>query len=478
MANVVSNFIIGNETAEVANIFNGSSWLKDKSVVVYGDSSGTTANNFVQMLADTYNVNITNRCIGGSTLSQLRPGINPNYESNSGYQRITAATDLASFDYLFIVYTINDWQTYQQIYSNNFNDVYSYEYCVEQIIKTVAVNAPNCKPIFIFPWYCRRNDFAQGVVSPAGCTLDAYIDCGISICQKYNIDYINMYNLSGVSENNYTTYLRNDGGIYVHVNPNLSELTCKMILMQQFNTGFCHSDNWSNNLIDAYPGNLSVAPSEIQNLGGKIRPYPARKFSNVGNCTQLLTVSNDNNVLVKLSGYALQPFSVRFFTSKNGTITQTTPTSVSAGYFDMRLTVPNGDKLTPAITGQQNGTLILGFNFQVHGAPGAHGMSEAVLLTGGGELTWNSGNVYYYYHNGMIHIPGSSVTTTRIYEAGTPLFGGIMADLPHTEMAFRNGTDFGMVAFVHNACYAQVQIPASRTLQLPSVSIPIDFYQA
>lgn len=476
MSNVVSHFTVGTLPVDVLNIFNGGSWLRNKKIVAYGDSSGTTTNNFVEMLRDTYNLDITNRCLGGSTLSQLRPGVNPDFESNSGYQRITTAGDLNTFDYLFIVYTINDWQTYQQIYSNSYNDVYSYEYCVEQIIRTVNTTAPNCKIVFIFPWFCYRNNFDMGVVPPNGCTIDAYIDCAISICEKYSIDYINMYNIAGVNAQNYNTFLRNDSGVYVHANQNLAEIACNAVLMKNINTGYCHQNTWSNNLIDAYPGNLSVNPTEVMNLGGKIGTYPARKFSNVGNCTQLMSVSNDNNVLVRLSGYALQQVTVRFFTSKNGSISQTAPITITPGYFDMRLIVPNGDKLTPCFTGQEAGSLIWGLNFQVHGAPGAHGCSEYLQLYGG-KLTWNGNNKYYYYSNGLIHIPGSSVTTKEICEAGTVLFGGFMADLPHTEMAFRNGTDFGMVAYIHNNCYTQTQIPSGRTLQLPSVDIPIDFYQ-
>lgn len=477
MNNIVKKFTIGQTEIDVAGVFSGASWLAGKKIVAYGDSSGTTANNFLQMLINEYGVtNVTNRCIGGSTFSQLRPGVNPDYESNSGYQQITAATDLNTFDVLLIIYGINDWQTSQKIYSNNYNDVYSFEYCTEQVIKHVNATAPNCKPVFIYPWYCRRNSFDFGVVNDAGCTIDAYIDCGIAVCNKYQCDYINLYNLTNVNDSNYSAFLRDDNGIFVHAEQNLAHIACELILMQNFNSGMCHENSWSDNLIMAYPGNLNISPGECANLGGKINTYPARKFSSAGNAVQLMSVSNDNNVLIRFSGYANQQIKVRFMTSKNGTVSTTPFVTISPGYFDMRLIVPNGDKLTPLITGAENGSLIWGLIFQVHGAPGAKGCSERVTLAGG-DITWNSA-VGYWFSDGMAHMPPATVVTKREFNAGEILFSSLFPDFQHTEIAFRNGSDIGMIAYIHHNCYTQTAIPNARTFQIPACDIPIEFYQA
>lgn len=488
MANVVDNITdtisdtinsilteMGND-GTLAELIKQNAWYSDKKIVAYGDSSGTASNNFVDILTDTFKLNITNRCIGGTTLSQLRTGINPDYENNSGYQMIQQATDLSSFDYCLIIYGINDWQTHQQIASNDFNDATTYEYCASEIIRMINTKAPNCVPIFIFPWFCYRTDFALGTIAPNGCSLEAYINKGIEICEKNNTPYINMFTLTGVNATNYTTFLKNDSPAYVHANALLGLEAAWIFLQNMQCTGRCHGDNWSNNLVSAYPGNLSVTPSEYSNASGKLPVYPARKFSNVGNCMQVQTVSENDRVLMRFCGYAHQNFSVKFFTSKNGNITQSASIPVSAGWFDMYVDLPNGTYVTPAITaGSAAGVLFWGLGIFVQGAAGRNGMSELINFRGGGMLTWNSTGSYYC-SNDMIHFPSAVVTTTQQIAAGTAILGGLFPDMMQKEVAFRNGVDVGFLAAVHHSIYTQTLIPNSRQFTFPGFSVPLDMY--
>lgn len=454
-----------------------NAWYTNKKIVAYGDSSGTYENNFVDILINTFGVNITNRCIGGTTLSKLRSGINPDYESNSGYQMIQQATDLSNFDYCLIIYGINDWQAYQQITSNTFSDVNTYEFCASEIIRMINTKAPNCIPLFIFPWFCYRTNFSFGTIAPNGCSLEAYINKGIEICEKNNVPYINMYSLTGVNSSNYTSFLINNNPSYVHANALLGLEAAWIFLQNMQNTGRCHGDNWSNNLVGAYPGNLSVNPSEYNNASGKLPVYPSRKFNDAGSCMQLQSVSENNRVLMRFCGYAHQAFSVKFFTSSNGSITQSASVSVSAGWFDMYVDLPNGTYVTPAITaGTPAGVLFWGLGIFVQGAAGRDGMSELIpYQTSGGLLTWQSSGSYYC-SNGFIHFPSAMVTTTQQINAGTALLTGLFPYMMQKEVAFRNGTDVGFLASLQHSIYVQSDLPNARQFLMTSFDVPLDMY--
>ena len=460
----------------LAELIKQNAWYTDKKIVAYGDSSGTASNNFIDILTDIFKLNITNRCIGGTTLSQLRTGINPDYENNSGYQMIQQATDLSSFDYCLIIYGINDWQTYQPITSNDFEDVNTYEYCASEIIRMINTKAPNCVPVFIFPWFCYHTNFSLGTIAPNGCSLEAYINKGIEICEKNNIPYINMYTLTGVNATNYATFLRNDSPAYVHANALLGLEAAWIFLQNMQCTGRCHGNNWSDNLVSAYPGNIAVYPAEHDNTGGKLTVYPARKFSNAGNCMQIKTVSDNDRVLVRFKGYAHQPFSVTFYTSKNKSITQSRAIPVSAGYFDMYVDLPNGEYVTPAVKANtEGGVLLWGLGFYVQGASGARGMSQLITFSGGNNLTWKSTGSYYCADN-MIHFPSAIAITKQEIAAGTALLGGLFPDLMQKEVAFRTGNDIGIIAAVHHTIYTQTALPSARQIVFPGFSVPLDMY--
>ena len=250
-----------------------------KNIVWYGDSWGTTADNPVQKFIDEYtDTTVTNRCIGGTTLSRIT--ISP-HEYDSGYQRIMSANDLSSFDYIFIMYSINDWQVSVPLKTTS-PDEYEYIYCVENIIDYLQTTYPMCIPVFIFPTYCYKHFASSDIngINYAGVNLPGYINNAISICERKNVKYINLFELSGITRKNYASHLKNDGGIYVHLKPDMSEQVAKLIYWGKFNTGKCYGDNWSNNLITSSIDTSVVATrTEATTLVSGVVSTPVKKIT-------------------------------------------------------------------------------------------------------------------------------------------------------------------------------------------------------
>ena len=216
-----------NSLEEFEDYAENVSYYKDKRIVVYGDSSGTYAGNFVDMLANTYGLNITNRCVGGSSLSEVHGGI------ASGLSVIQSASDLDNFDVALIIYGINDWQ--------NSCFMYNWINAIEAVCTKFA--GSTCEPIFIFPWYCYRlftvyaDENGTSLANRMGMSLPAYIDNAIDHLAHYGAKFINLYTLSDVNDINYASWLVNNGGIYVHAKTNLSEKVCRLILSGVMNNG-------------------------------------------------------------------------------------------------------------------------------------------------------------------------------------------------------------------------------------------------
>lgn len=220
------------------------SWLNGKNIVWYGDSWGTTTNNVVDTFITKYpNVNITNRCIGGTLMSRTNIA---GFEYNSGYQRITSAADLSDFDYIFIMYGVNDWQQSIPLKTDVY-DEYEYLYCVEETIKYLQTTFPSCVPVFIFQSYCYEafNSSDLNGINRAGVNQPGYINNAIDICEKYNVNYINLFELMGVTRYNYTNFMRLDGSVYVHPKQALSNRIADYIFNGRINTGRCYGDKWS-----------------------------------------------------------------------------------------------------------------------------------------------------------------------------------------------------------------------------------------
>ena len=215
-----------------------NTWLDGKKIVWYGDSWGTTAANIITHFNDKYpNVTVTNRCIGGTCLSRMTTA---GYETLSGYQRITS-DDLSGFDYIFIMYGVNDWLTSKIMKTKN-PDEYEYIYAFEHVITYLKNNYPTLKPVFIFQSYCYSSTAfsTSGLdgVNNRGCSQQAYINNGIEICERYNIPYINLYELVGVNRYNYTNFMRNDNNEYVHPHSFLFEQMANIMFIYMHHFGY------------------------------------------------------------------------------------------------------------------------------------------------------------------------------------------------------------------------------------------------
>lgn len=227
------NITTSEDTVELAlqsdldSAINNISYLNGKHIVAYGDSSGTYANNYLQRLISVYGLDITNRCIGGTTMT------NNNSSGESGLTRITAATDLDDFDICLVIYGINDWQTTS--YIDAFRNAY------DSVCKVFSNST--CEPIFIFPWFCylSRNWSDYGWTmencSLHGLDLPAYIDNAISVVEHYGYKYINLYKIAGVNSENYSQWLVNNGGVYVHSSEALSDKVCRILLSNIYCNG-------------------------------------------------------------------------------------------------------------------------------------------------------------------------------------------------------------------------------------------------
>lgn len=217
------------------NKLNASNPYIGKKIVAYGDSTGTSATNFFHQLTEDYELDIDNRCIGGTalTLPDTTAGV-------AGITRILAADDLDDFDYLWVLFGINDWML-----SRTVSD---YADCIAQICEKM-LTCQNCMPMFIFPWFCYRTftiDGSGSFANKEGCDLSAYIDAAITVCESYHVKYLNFYNIAGVNHSNYMQWLNNDGGIYVHCLRRMGWKVANILMSGVVNNGRCYIDTGDN----------------------------------------------------------------------------------------------------------------------------------------------------------------------------------------------------------------------------------------
>ena len=202
--------------AEARTLFSAS-WLKDKNIVMYGDSTLVVPENYANILRNSgIPASVTVRAVSGNTLT------------TQGLPIIQAASDLSNFDYVFICYGINDWSG---IVRNTWkNAVRS---------AATAVLTAGSEPVFVFPWLVYIPTTASGGwINNKGCTMDAFIDAAIAVCEEMSLKYFNLYNMANVNKQNYTTRLTaSSNGYFLHEGQDLAEDIAKIILSGQFNTG-------------------------------------------------------------------------------------------------------------------------------------------------------------------------------------------------------------------------------------------------
>lgn len=264
-----------------------SNFYKDKKIVAYGDSTGTSATNMLRLFNSEYHLDITNRCIGGTalTLPDTTAGV-------AGITRIMDASDLDIFDYCWVLFGINDWML-----SRSIKD---YVECVRQICEKFSSNH-NCQPMFIFPWFCYRTFTVDGRGSfsnKLGCDLSSYIDAAIDVCNYYGVKYINMFNASGVNYTNYQQWLNNDGGIYVHCLDRLGYKMTRLICGGLVNNGKCF--NLPSNNVAEMIMNTGESILEIDQLKDVTGCFLTSKVGSMP--TSAVVAKEVKPTLIKISG--------------------------------------------------------------------------------------------------------------------------------------------------------------------------------
>ena len=225
------------------------------------------------------------------------------YGIDSGLSVMQAATDLNNFDVALIIYSINDWQ------NSCFMD--AYVNAMTEVCELFA--GTTCEPIFIFPWYCYRlfePDTARHTYSYAnrlGITQDRYIDQGIEIVNRYGYKYINMYTLSGVNKDNYTQWLNNDDGIYVHCLAPLADKACEIILSDMYNSGKIISGLGGENLAYKLYNNITPVDFGTSTAGVSTAVQPALYFNKnySANFIGLIPRDPDQKTTIRIKGSSM-----------------------------------------------------------------------------------------------------------------------------------------------------------------------------
>lgn len=436
-------------------------WLYGKNIVWYGDSWGTVQNNIVDTFNSIYPYsNIDNRCIGGSLMTRSNF---PGYEYNSFVQRIKTATDIDSFDYIFIEYGINDWQTDIPIL-NIENNEYSFNYALEDALKYISVTFPHVKPIVILPPYVHRNFTTSNTydINRQGHTLSAYVDNAVDICNSLNVEYINLYALSGVNSLNYTSYLKNENDIYVHPFENLAKRVANIIFMGKVNTGKCY-DGFGGNMYNSTIRIDSILSSEsyygdsenIINYNKTCAIATKNSRSFVVNSSKL------NNMIVRVRGWAQFPagttLGIEFFVRNVDSVgvNAIAITNIAKnGYFEFVVKLPRYDYIGPRFI--TNNAVIKFTGVEVSILNGDSDIYGMPYMPGHGANVSVTSNSYVRIINGIANVDSIELTVNDTINA----YSDILTNLPPvTNNMYISAYD------VDNDDYVQMYVTSSGAIR-------------
>lgn len=219
---------IQNNTNSINKIKNYSP-LSNKKIVWYGDSTTQTINetvkSYVKFIEEKVeNVQITNRGVSGSTLTNIVPTTN-------GYTLIDNATDLNNFDYIFISYLTNDNANNASLFGS---DETSVEGAIKKTIENILTKAPTIKIVFIFPTFNtnlnkRVNPISLSINS-RGLTIKEYNEFATKWCREYGVQSFNLFEIGNINQYNFRTCMQNENNIFVHPLSNVTEMHAELII--------------------------------------------------------------------------------------------------------------------------------------------------------------------------------------------------------------------------------------------------------
>ena len=263
-----------------------ASWLYQKDICFYGDSTIVVANNYAGLVhASSICRSVTTRGVSGNTLT------------NQGLPIIQAASDLGEFDYVFVCYGINDWSGISR---------YNWARAVETAAKKII--SDGSEPVFVFPWVVYIPTLqSDGFINNYGCDMPGYVDAAIEVCEQLNVKYFNLCQISGVNKENYTHWLTpSANGYYLHENAALGEYVSKAILTGNYNTGKCYAGRFNRPFYGLLPTNwgyasYGVTQGIMANMPSRFRKGHAITITSARIC-EFMTISCGD--LVRVTGYA------------------------------------------------------------------------------------------------------------------------------------------------------------------------------
>lgn len=220
----------------------GEGWLKNKKIVVYGDSTTQIENSYIKKL-ENYGAIITNRGVYGTAIVT-------NNDKTGAIDLIPAANDLDNFDYIFMCYGANDLGGWDYNFpfekSIEMSDNYL-NYCLETIFNFLKTKT--CYPVFVLPPIVHQDSWGESQTnSYNGSTQDLFNDSVVAMCEQYHIEYFNLFTLCPVNHENYTYWYLQDNtqGIWIHPNNRLNTVIFNQILSRNSNNGYCYPGNWND----------------------------------------------------------------------------------------------------------------------------------------------------------------------------------------------------------------------------------------
>ena len=188
----------------------------NKNIVVYGDSLSTVTHQFWQYMVELDpTINVTNRAVAGSRI-------------DDGVTLLQNASDLAYFDIIVLQYGTNSWQG-----TSLKNMITQYK----TAINTISTRAPLAQLVCIAPYYSYRSDYGTSTINTLGFGIYDYSRAICHVCSMYGGISFNLYDLCGVNQYNYTSYLENSSGVYVHENEILGRKIANILLHDYIHTG-------------------------------------------------------------------------------------------------------------------------------------------------------------------------------------------------------------------------------------------------
>ena len=204
---IVKHIKIGEQKIDIAGGLEYN-WLYDKNIVVYGDSTAAIDVSYINQLPQVYPyVNITNRAIGGSTMSTTTT------DPQNGYALIKNATDLTNFDMLFLCYGTNDWATGTALYGNTPGTWFG---ALRDTIKNALSKNPSLYIVAFLPLYSTTEKTIPEK-NALGMTVRDYAETAEKLCAYLGIPVYNLNKISGSGIYNYSTMMQAElNTTYVH----------------------------------------------------------------------------------------------------------------------------------------------------------------------------------------------------------------------------------------------------------------------